>query len=468
MLITLAGRLAQFALMFVNIKVMTSFLEPAQYGVMSLYLAINLFFGFVFVNPVGTYINRHLRLWQGEGQLRAMFRLFLPYWSMLAVACFIGLMTAQATGLLFENESLWALFVCSALVLSSTLFNTLVPSLNLLGHDKSFVVLTVVTSLFGLLLSSLAVFVFDPSAGNWLAGLVLGQVCGVGLSFLVYRRLGLNTGSSPTQPVFQVLSKSVFPYAWPVLLYTVLIWTSFQAYRFVIEEYFSLVELGLVVAGYSVAIQIIAATEQIANTWFLPRFYSECDSSNPTVQSLAIARYVCSMAAPVVLALFAVLTGADLLIKAMLGAAYQDTAIYLLLGVFIEVFRVVANATGLRFHQTRQTTRLIWPAFFALLLIIVLCIVQNLTLYSVMLSMIAGSVFLLLFMFDRVLLANMLVIIKDQFSVRHFCLPVMVFLGLVLIKPYLSFYQYAAAWVVLWAMVGISYLGSVLKHAKQQ
>ena len=49
MLITLAGRLVQFALLLVNIKVMTSFLEPAQYGVMSLYLAINLFFGFVFV-----------------------------------------------------------------------------------------------------------------------------------------------------------------------------------------------------------------------------------------------------------------------------------------------------------------------------------------------------------------------------------------------------------------------------------
>ena len=46
MLITLVGRLVQFALLLVNIKVMTSLLVPTQYGLMSLYLAINLFFGF--------------------------------------------------------------------------------------------------------------------------------------------------------------------------------------------------------------------------------------------------------------------------------------------------------------------------------------------------------------------------------------------------------------------------------------
>lgn len=468
MLITLAGRLVQFALLLVNIKVMTSLLVPTQYGLMSLYLAINLFFGFVFVNPVGTYINRHLRLWQGEGLLYSKFRLFLPYWAFLAIACFVGLIVARAAGLLFEDESLWALFICSLLVLSSTLFNTLVPSLNLLGHDKSFVILTVVTSALGLALSSLFVMVFEANAGNWLAGLVLSQLLGTCLSFAFYKRLGLKSTTSQAEPVIQVLSKSVLPYAWPVLLYTLLIWSSFQAYRFVIEEYFSLLELGLVVAGYSVAIQIIAATEQIANTWFLPRFYAECDSPNPAVRSQATAKYVCSMATPVILALFAVLTGADLLIKIMLGAAYQDTKIYLLLGVLIEAFRVVANATGLRFHQSRQTSRLVWPAFCALLLIIALAAIQDLTLVSIMVSMIAGAIFLLVLMFDKSLLLNVFTAGARQFKVFPAALLVLVFLGLVVLKPYLEFQFYSALWVVLWALVGASYLRSVLKQVKQQ
>jgi len=174
------------------------------------------------------------------------------------------------------------------------------------------------------------------------------------------------------------------------------------------------------------------------------------------------------MATPVILALFAVLTGADLLIKIMLGAAYQDTKIYLLLGVLIEAFRVVANATGLRFHQSRQTSRLVWPAFFALLLIIALAAIQDLTLVSIMVSMIAGAIFLLVLMFDKSLLLNVFTAGARQFKVFPAALLVLVFLGLVVLKPYLEFQFYSALWVVLWALVGASYLRSVLKQVKQQ
>lgn len=463
-MLILLGRLVQFALMFLTVKVMTTLLGPEQYGLLSLYLAVNLLFGFVFVNPVGTYINRHLVLWKNEGSLFSKFKLFLPYWFGVAGVCVGALLLLRHLGVSFVDEPTWALLLCSLLVLSSTLFNTLVPSLNLLGHDKPFVVLTVAGSLLILVLSSLAVSSQGGFAEHWLLGMVAAHFVIVLIGLYVYRRIGYHSEHPKTDTLQHLVFESVIPYAWPVLLYTALIWSSFQGYRFVIEDTFSLLQLGLVVAGYSVAIQVLAATEQIANTWFLPRFYAQCDAQSQAVQSNAAAEYLCAFTLPILLAAVAVLTGVDLLIKAMLGPAFQSTQQYLIIGVVIEVFRIVANAAGLRFHQTHQTKKLIGPAFAALVFIFLINVFVEPSLQSIMGSMAAGSLLLFVLMLDKNLVRQLLATTSRQINISKTIIFVAACVLLTASQAYFNVQTHAFVWLSIWSAIGFIYLRSVLKQ----
>lgn len=462
MIFNLFGRLVQFALMFATIRVMTTLLEPQQYGLLSLYLSVNVLFGFVFINPVGTFINRHLVVWKSEGGLVSKFWLFLPYWFFVACLSLLTLLLLRHFEVSFVGESLLALLTCSLLVFSSTLFNTLIPSLNLLGYDKPFVLLTVLGSLLILALSSLFVSFANGSAEGWLAGMVVAQLLVVAVCVYVYRRLGFRVLDSQPEKVHLVLMKSIIPFAWPVLVYTGLGWLTFQSYRFIVEDSFSLIQLGLMVAGYSVAIQILAATEQIANTWFLPRFYAACDSDNKSENLQASAEYIVAVGLPIILASAFILSGVDILLKLMLGPAFQQTQIYLVVGVLIEAFRIIANCAGLRFHQSKQTIRLIWPALFAFLLVAIINWSIEKSLILIVSSMAAGSLLLLIMMMDKNLLQQILLICRKRFNMLWILLFVANCIALSFSQQFLSIESHAMIWVSVWSVIGFLYLRSVL------
>ena len=87
-----SGRFAAALMALVAIRVVTTYLTPAQYGELALLLTVQMFCGLFLINPVGQHINFHTHAWWDDGtlmvRLGAYQRYILVVFPMLApISC---------------------------------------------------------------------------------------------------------------------------------------------------------------------------------------------------------------------------------------------------------------------------------------------------------------------------------------------------------------------------------------------
>ena len=170
------GRLTQFILAFVTIKVMTTLLNPEQVGNYYLMLALISGILFLFINPIGLFINRRINSWERSHLIRQYMFLYLMY--LLIVALISSLISIYLINIYFEFKisSLWVGVLISSSVFFNTINTTAIPSLNLLGHPIKYITLIILTVLFSLIFATLFVYNFETSFNYWFSGIVFGQL----------------------------------------------------------------------------------------------------------------------------------------------------------------------------------------------------------------------------------------------------------------------------------------------------
>lgn len=374
MLLTLFSRLVQFIVMFLTVRVMTTVLDPDEYGKVALITALTAFFAFFLINPVGTYINRHLNVWNQTGFLRPAFIRYGAYLLIVSIVAFCSVYLLVLSGIQSYKLTTSLSLLVAVTLFFATANQTLIPSLNILGQSKVFSWLTIGTAISNLAGAVLFTSLFYANAFNWLAGVVAGQAVLAVITWVVYSKskvLGWRN-DKPASENHVLAGRSVAKFALPVALSAGFVWLHLHGYRLVLGEIISLTELGLFAAGYTLAIQVMAAVELILNTWFQPSFYRSCDSTVPAVQKTAWSIYAFDMWLPSLLAAAAVYSGAPLFVKFMLGDSYQNTVQFVQFGALVELGRILVGVTGLYFHQHRQTNRLILPSAAGAIIAIVL------------------------------------------------------------------------------------------------
>lgn len=364
MILTLAGRLLQFALMFVSLRLMTTYLPPIEMGKLSLITTGTTFFALFLINPVGMFINRRLHAWTESGRFQHYFHVFVLY--VLGVAWAGGLLGAMIAAWKFAQFSidpLWAGLLILGSLLFNTLHQTLIPSLNLLGRTRSFVVLTVGTLCVALGFSVIGVRVFGPTVEHWLIGALLAQALFSGMAYWFFF-------SNPTEPsnttsVTSAKVKGLFRFSWPVALSVVLAWCHQQGYRFVLAELSGVEALGFFAVGYGVAAALMGALEMVLTTWFQPAFYKAVGSLDAQDQEQSWAHYAAKMLPLSVLGLSVLVASVDYLSPLMLGPQYQGVTSFIMLGALAEWGRIVLGVFTLEAHAKMQTMRLVAPNLLA-------------------------------------------------------------------------------------------------------
>lgn len=395
MLLTLSSRLVQFAVMFLTVRVMTTVLNPNEYGKVAIITAITAFFAFFFINPIGTYINRHLNGWNMAGNLRTVFLQYSAYLIIVSGFAFIVVNLANRLDVYPVEDALLLAVLVAVTLFFATANQTLIPSLNILGQSVAFSWFTIVTALSTLLGAVVFTALFKSNAIAWLGGVVFGQAILSIVAWVYFSKshsLGWSSGVN-LQRKNQFLRKPVLDFALPVALSAAFVWMHLHGYRLVLGELISLAELGLFAAGYALAIQLMSAIELILNTWFQPVFYRSCDSHSSKVRDSAWATYACNIWLPATLAALALFSGAPLFVKLMLGENYQNTVQYVQFGALVEFARILVGVTGLYFHQHRQTKKLILPSMAGALVAIPLIwfLVPDGDISLALLALFAGS-----------------------------------------------------------------------------
>jgi O-antigen/teichoic acid export membrane protein len=191
MLLIALGRFIQYALLMVTLRISTTLLQPEEMGKVSLIITTIGFFSLFLVNPVGTFINRRFLNWDENAIAKkylGYFWLYLLMISIIAALVSVGLMFTDLLD--FSMNPFTLLFLVGGSLFFGTLNQLAIPALNLMGHRRWFMGLTIASSLLSLLFAVGFTLGFLKNAQFWLGGILIGQ-CIAGLIGLIvfYRKI---------------------------------------------------------------------------------------------------------------------------------------------------------------------------------------------------------------------------------------------------------------------------------------
>jgi len=223
--------------------------------------------------------------------------------------------------------------------------------------------------------ATLLVKINQPSAQNWLLGLLLGQMllATIGTKVLFGQ---LKESKNPQQ--FPAIQKqhlqALFSFAWPVAIAAGLGWVQAQGYRYLIEGQLGLAQLGLFVAGYGISAGMIAGFESVLTTYFQPRLYRDVSlDQHPEQHAQAWHRYAAAVIPSLVLTIALILMLASELTRLFLGENFQSASAFVVWGALAEAARVLMGIYSLIAHVYMRTRWLILPGLIGAVLSITLC-----------------------------------------------------------------------------------------------
>lgn len=360
LLLILPGRIAQFILSLVVLRVATHVLSPAEMGRMSLVISTIAFFTVLLIYPVGTFINRRLHAWYESGQVARYFGYYWKYLFMVSTMVALVLAINQAVGIVdLRTGILWLLILVCGSILFNTANQTVISSLNLLDFKGWFMGLTLLTVAAGFLSSLFLVWHYEPKAEYWLSGQIIGQLLlAIWGAKILSGKVRSSSGSANISWAHIV---ALLAFAWPVTVSVGLNWVQTQGYRFLMENQAGLISLGLFFAGYSVSAGLISAIETILATYFQPRFYKQISSGNHSEQSAAWNEYAQIMLPALLLTGIFVAILAQEIAYLLLDPAFWPASAFIAWGAGAETLRAVAGVFGLIAHARMNTKLLLFP-----------------------------------------------------------------------------------------------------------
>ena len=371
MLKILLGRFAQILLLVLTMRVVTTFLPPAELARFFLISSAVALYGSMLLNPVGMFMNRRFHAWNSRGLIGHYYSYFWIYLLIVAVVASSSIIfLVHANLLTFHTNLYWLIFLIFASVLISTANTVVIPGLNMLGKRSYFVFLSLATTALSLMAGLFMVTFMEPTTEYWLIGILLGQLL---IAFLGGKLFYKHIHKFNPLSVSEVnIDKShvgaLWGFAWPILISAGLLWIQSQSYRFIMESSIGLVQVGLFAAGYGISAGMIAGIEAILTSYFQPIFYRNISSDDVIAQSRAWTDYAEAILQPLLPVGFLLVAVAPELTRLLLSANYADSAQFILWGAIAELARVAYGVYGMAAHARMRTNRLLLPGLIGVII----------------------------------------------------------------------------------------------------
>lgn len=363
------GRLATALIAIVSIRIMTTLLSPADYGLYALLASFQTFAGSFLIGPVGQHINRHTHAWWDEGTLLRRLARYNQY--ILGVSLFISLpvvvwwLQSQAnTGNDRLQHAITAGVSVSAIVFLGTWNLTLVPILNLLGFRIRSVVWTIIPLVTGILFSTLFVAKYH-SAVAWIFGQAFGAALGGSCAWLFLKRYHKESVMPSNQSdvtVYLLDKQTIVKFCLPLAVATGFMWLQNTGYRFVVGDVWGVKELGILVVGLGISAQLWGIIESLAMQFLGPYLYRHITDAESDLQSGQVLSDYLNTLIPLyaVFAGFNAVCGAAVL-SVLTDARYHVAAPFVLFGAIIEFTRATTNLWTNAAQAKRRTKGVMLP-----------------------------------------------------------------------------------------------------------
>jgi hypothetical protein len=262
----------------------------------------------------------------------------------------------------------------------STLNQTLIPSLNLLGHRTLWLIFSTLTLWISLAASLLLVH-SKPSAELWQSGQIFGFLCGLALVapwfFKSISKAAPSQQNAGSRFDADDSPKKIWAFTAPLTLMVGLNWCQFQSYRLYVGHWIALEDLGRFVGVYALIAGLMAAFENLIQQYFYPQLYSESTAGDGATGAgsaprIAWRRYA-SVAIPTsLIGGFTLIAVGPALVRLMLAPAFQSAVGFVLVAAIVETARIVSNIYGMAGHVTLKTQTLLIPQVLGTALLFIL------------------------------------------------------------------------------------------------
>lgn len=374
MLYIAIGRAAQFILALAMLRAATTLLSPEEMGKVSLIFTTIAFFVMFFVNPVGMFINRRMHAWQEVGVGQNYLKKYVVFLTIVALWAVIFILILHTSGIVnFGVPTCWIVGLVFTSIIFSTINQTAIPLINMLGDRRRYTYLSVITMIASFCFAILIVQMVERSAEHWVLGVILGQatIGVIGAKYL-FDMLDAQCIEKAERTVDIRYYRHLFTFAWPVGVAAGLGWVQSQAYRYLMEDQLGVAQLGLFVAGYSISAGLIAGFESILTTYFQPRLYKDVNNGDAEVHKQAWNKYATVVIPSLLLTTALIALLSEELTGVLLGSKFKEGAIFVLWGSLVEAARVLSGVYSLIAHVHMRTRWLILPSSIAAMLSIIL------------------------------------------------------------------------------------------------
>lgn len=355
------GRVSQMFIMFFTYRVLSSVLSIPEMGIYYFLLSISAGFGLIYANPIGMYTNRMLHGWLEHGVLQKNLKVVL-YSFLVGSFLTIPFLFIFREKISLEGQSLSLLITVLVFYVFSTTFNgTVVPSLNLLGFTKDFVIWTFLTNALGLVLSYLLVRYVAPGPLNWLVGQgVAFFLCGVVALFILFFKTKEQNEKQRNHVALSYRMRRVLNFAFPVVITNIAVWSLGQSFRFFYKENIDLTILGELAFGLGLATSLSVAVEYLLQQFYFPDFYR--DVNNPSKDSGAVWNQLLNNLIPPYIFLMMFLVGlSPFIMRILADVKFKNAYYYLALGAVVEILRMLGNIFGIATQSEMKTHKAIVP-----------------------------------------------------------------------------------------------------------
>lgn len=366
MLVLVAGNAVQYLTAIVSIKLMTTILSPSEMGRVSIITAIALWFN-VLYNGVGAYVQRNLLAWAGAGTALDYIKKFSSYLLLVSFAGTALLLILRGTvGVGVEISPEWLVALLIGLTFFAYLNTGIVGWLNLFGLRGWFVLFSTGVIWAGLIFSCALAYFRGNTAESWLLGQVLGQIAVLSFSSIILVKLLKKSpgadlrGQAAAAAPFPL--KTIFTFAWPMSVASLLLWMQQSAYRFILEGITSMEVVGLVTVGFGLGLNFINRFEILFNQFYHPVFYKEISSDDPARKAEAWNAYAYYLLPPALLFSVYIVTGAPFLARIFVGDQFYEVAKTMIAwGVISQLVLVMMTVYSMAGIIQQKTTDFILP-----------------------------------------------------------------------------------------------------------
>ena len=361
-LVTLTlGRAVQIAIMLISIKTSTHLLSTKEIGNLYIILTLTGFFGLLFINPVGQYVNRKTHEWNSSGEILNKLSIHGIYITFATLVSLLIIPIMPHLGIASSINYTILLLIIPLFTLLNTWNQTLIPMINMLGNQSAFVTLTLFSSLIALVCSYIITTNIAPTAAFWMAG----QTLGIGLVTILSAVYFIKKSTSIfsfKKAINHIKIKNMVAIAYfatPLAISVFFFWLQSQSYRLLIENYIGIEFLGFFGIGLSIAMSISSSFESVITQWLYPSLYKSM--KDKAHFSSALSKSINTIIPIYMFLAVCVSFLAPFLVEILVGPSYSQSALFLIFGIWVEFFRMSSNTLSLAAHSSMNTKALFLP-----------------------------------------------------------------------------------------------------------